>query len=66
MAQSTLRGGSRVIRQFWGHLARASPALPLWVLASDDEITKISRLDRAALEKLMKSEATSFESSFVL
>ena len=66
MALSTLSGGSRVSREFWGQLARASPEDPLWVLASDDEITKVSRLDRAALEKLMKSEATSFESSFVL
>ena len=66
MAQSTLSGGSRVSREFWGQLARASPEDPLWVLASDDEITKVSRLDRAALEKLRTSEATSFESSFVL
>ena len=66
MALSTLSGGSRVNREFLGHLARASPDLPLWVLASDDEITKVSRLKRAALEQLTKSEATSFESSFVL
>ena len=66
MAQSTLSGASRVNRDFLGRLARASPDLPLWVLASDDEITKVTRFDRAALEQLTKSEATSFESSFVL
>ena len=65
MALSTLSGASRVSREFLGRLAQASPELPLWVLASDDEITKISRFKRAALEELRTSEATSFESSFV-